>query len=664
MESKVFYYAGKGDYDAILREVSATGNSKLLTLADSSTQQTVLHFAAEANALEFLYFVIGRYAKDVDIDVLDSLGWSPLLCAAKAGALAVCNILVQKGANPGLRTRDESSVLHYVVRKPVPEADRELVSRFVDVVLERAPDLRERSLNSNGESPLHLAALNGNEFLLRLLVERGFDIGVRARNGQTVLHMAVCSGSEDLVSYVLDCDVDKAVAGADGQTAAQLAVRLGLPALAEIIERHKPLAAMTPTELVWRAVKRNKRADLPALLANPNVDVASIAPFAAVGEERQSMLLYFAVHGFVNEMAALMLHPSFMSYDKSAISMAIKALITHADAADALMVRYLAVLESLIDVARINPNVPFDASRDNVLFVAVRAGNFVAVSLLLSARRWGVEVDRKHPVTGETPLVLAVKMSSPKCVQLLLEFGASIEQAVGGVPLDSFAQGECQALVRTFRSQLLAILPLVVRSKDTLSLNLCGLKLTRLPFIVYRLTYLRELDLSENRLRELEPMIAQLVNLRSLKLDDNNLDRLPTELGHLAHLSELSIKLNPRLNVHLRRLSEISCYRVMQYLRLCEEGVVSQEEVSPSNSDDEDETESMFANMHAEDENLSQVSVLKSMLAGLQRRELKLRDLNVELQLERAALDISWEKLREERGAAVCAAVPRHAQRE
>src|SRR3989338_7895630 len=127
MENKVFYYAGRGDYDAILREVSAAGNAKLLTVSDSSTQQTVLHFAAEANALEFLYYVLGRYPKEIDVDVLDSLGWSLLLCAAKAGALAVCNILVQKGANPALRTRDDSSMLHYLVRKPVPEADRELV---------------------------------------------------------------------------------------------------------------------------------------------------------------------------------------------------------------------------------------------------------------------------------------------------------------------------------------------------------------------------------------------------------------------------------------------------------------------------------------------------------------------------------------------------------
>jgi internalin A len=76
------------------------------------------------------------------------------------------------------------------------------------------------------------------------------------------------------------------------------------------------------------------------------------------------------------------------------------------------------------------------------------------------------------------------------------------------------------------------------------ALDLCGLKLTRLPPQLAQLSKLTELNLSDNQLRGLPPEVIQLANLTRLDLSDNQLDCLPPELAQLTGLTLLDLSNN------------------------------------------------------------------------------------------------------------------------
>ena len=56
--------------------------------------------------------------------------------------------------------------------------------------------------SSRGETPLHLACLNGNLESAKLLVGSGADMKVRDRKGNSVLHLSAASGSIQLIRWI------------------------------------------------------------------------------------------------------------------------------------------------------------------------------------------------------------------------------------------------------------------------------------------------------------------------------------------------------------------------------------------------------------------------------------------------------------------------------
>jgi len=72
-------------------------------------------------------------------------------------------------------------------------------------------------------------------------------------------------------------------------------------------------------------------------------------------------------------------------------------------------------------------------------------------------------------------------------------------------------------------------------------LNLSRCNLTSIPSQVYSIPQLRELDLSDNRLRVIPIDLCNLSTLQLLKLDNNWIEDLPAAIGDLPHLHELHI---------------------------------------------------------------------------------------------------------------------------
>ncbi|MHC4201279.1 MAG: ankyrin repeat domain-containing protein [Planctomycetota bacterium] len=150
-------------------------------------------------------------------------GGTPLLAAALLERKGVVEFLIEAGADPKARDNSGWTALHLAALGPPPgdgnenvELAKLLIERGLDVnardiwggtPLHQAADARPEMVklllahgaeidatsvhSSGGDAPLHKAALYGSLEAVRLLVEKGADVGLKDSDGNTALDMAV-----------------------------------------------------------------------------------------------------------------------------------------------------------------------------------------------------------------------------------------------------------------------------------------------------------------------------------------------------------------------------------------------------------------------------------------------------------------------------------------
>jgi len=138
----------------------------------------------------------GRSGMDSGDTSLDA-GTTPLMRAARGGDAAVTRLLLAKGADATLATKDGNTALMFAAgvgyrdkntRGSEPDA-LETLKIFVDAGL----DLRQA--NSRGETALHGAADRGADTIVQFLVDRGAEMNVKSTQGFTPLDVAMGKSS-------------------------------------------------------------------------------------------------------------------------------------------------------------------------------------------------------------------------------------------------------------------------------------------------------------------------------------------------------------------------------------------------------------------------------------------------------------------------------------
>ena len=114
--------------------------------------------------------------------------------AAYHGHLAICRLLLDKGAQVEARNIDGVTPLHFAAMQGHVEIVRLLCDRGADV----------EARNINGWRPLHYAAMNGHISVVKELIEeRNAEINARIDGGRTAQWIARARNKPDVAAYLV-----------------------------------------------------------------------------------------------------------------------------------------------------------------------------------------------------------------------------------------------------------------------------------------------------------------------------------------------------------------------------------------------------------------------------------------------------------------------------
>ncbi|TKR79952.1 hypothetical protein L596_014098 [Steinernema carpocapsae] len=89
-----------------------------------------------------------------------------------------------------------------------------------------------------GRSPMHYAAMNGNQSLIGELVIQGFNVNARCNFDETPIYYAIREGHYAVVKMLIDLGAKHKMSNASGFTPQQIAERYGCPDILEAADVH------------------------------------------------------------------------------------------------------------------------------------------------------------------------------------------------------------------------------------------------------------------------------------------------------------------------------------------------------------------------------------------------------------------------------------------
>lgn len=165
---------------------------------------------------------------EIDIDVPDSNGFTPLGIASRNGRADVVKILIDRGADVAAEGPNRQTALHLAVKNGHHET--------VNLLVEAGATLSAR--NEHGQTPLHVAALAGYTDIESLAL-KGADLEARQEDGQTILHLAAIHNREKVVRLLLDRGVNQSAKDKTQLTALHLAAQRGHERIVELLSKKR-----------------------------------------------------------------------------------------------------------------------------------------------------------------------------------------------------------------------------------------------------------------------------------------------------------------------------------------------------------------------------------------------------------------------------------------
>ena len=170
--------------------------------------------------------IVGLTLRSFDLNIVDERGETALLIAVRNGSTQVVDFLLRQ---PSVKVE---------ARNPNGESPLMLAALQGDLTTARKLIQRKAEVNKTQWTPLHYACSNAqpsSEALVRLLLEHHAYIDAESPNKTTPLMMAARYGHGDLVALLLEEGADPTLRNEQGLTAVDFARQVGRDEQAALI---------------------------------------------------------------------------------------------------------------------------------------------------------------------------------------------------------------------------------------------------------------------------------------------------------------------------------------------------------------------------------------------------------------------------------------------
>ncbi|OPB43637.1 hypothetical protein A0O28_0099250 [Trichoderma guizhouense] len=413
---------------------------------DQEFQNNVgLHIAAYFGLIDPMEALLEKHDPDSQV-----AKWSPIHWASLEGHDAAVNLLLKNDANPNGWDR-EYSPLHLAVRNDHTAVVRLLLEgaanpgyQNLDNYFKHASKtgnvdmakLLFRWCGPNDCYLLHIAARNGHEAMVQLLLDEGFGLESRDEEGDTPLQDAAANGHEAVVKLLLQKGANLDIKNKNGDTPLLMAVENSHEAVTKLLlekSANKGAEASSLDKLLIIAAENGDCQIVELLLesgAKPNPEEPGADATA----------LYSAAKEGHIEIVKLLLdwdaNPRYILKRRLEPKTALHGA---AEGGDGAVMRLL--LQSGATLGDIN-------DWGKALNLAAVHGYKSVVELLLEE---GIDLNCKRDDRSQgTPLLSAAKGGNEEIVKLLLEKGADLKDydTDGPTPLAQAADGGYKAVVK------------------------------------------------------------------------------------------------------------------------------------------------------------------------------------------------------------------------
>jgi ankyrin repeat protein len=316
-----------------------------------------------------------------DVSVADNGGWTSLhVAVCDAGWLEVVKLLLDHGADVTATNKYGMTPLHMATYYDVGSAE------IVKLLLDHGASVDAK--DNDNSTPLRRAAQNGKNEIVKLLLNYGANIETTDQYGNTLLHTAAEGGHTKVVALLLDCGANnrarnKACGNRDGE-----------------LPLHKAADAGN-SELVKLLLEHGAESDI-----NDNVYTGSP--------------LYNACSsGNLETVRVLLERGATRSMDMKCGMSSLTPFEHSLDGRDFEVAKLLLSYGADINGKKGAFSTPLHRAASN-------KDDSDIVKFLMSQ---GADVDAKD-ISGVTPLMGAVRYKNVECAQVLLNYGATINDAI------------------------------------------------------------------------------------------------------------------------------------------------------------------------------------------------------------------------------------------
>lgn len=127
------------------------------------------------------------------LQTIGSIGYNPLIDSCEKDSTEIAKMLIEKGADLNVYDKDQlwTPLMHAITNSNETTIEK-LINHKCNV----------NTVDIEGNSPLHLAALTSDEYITRIILKMQPDRKIKNKNNQTPLEIAIENEDEILINLL------------------------------------------------------------------------------------------------------------------------------------------------------------------------------------------------------------------------------------------------------------------------------------------------------------------------------------------------------------------------------------------------------------------------------------------------------------------------------